>query len=297
MAFPAEKFSQLPTQASDEQAAAAEEAYRELAKEKIETAETGVYPAIGTAKTEVARGAIMEKKKKAKAGRDTVVERIGAKNKETAASKSNEFEDADRTEITSRAHYNKVLAEVTFDLFAKALNEGMLATCAGHLERAFKMNLPEYHKMKQEYIDNLEKNLAKPDISAEHRLEIQVLKFNAESDSFDFINGPDIISAAKGVSEKEMHDFSKKMKTTEIKAIPELFERQLAHDDIGGAYRQLAKAFKYKDKLEPDQYDELKSLFILACETRLALPDDKVNVLARKSLEKMITDIENDIYD
>lgn len=270
------KYSQMETQVTPGQNEAAQEALREMEEKKT-----------GKAKTEVSKKRpVVTGLEKTKAARP---ERMGEQEPEPE-------EELERTEITNREHYKKVLTEITYDLFEKSLKHGLVATATGHLEKAFTMNLPEYHKMKTELLDHLDTLMEKEDISLEYKIELQVLRSNVDSDSFDFIAGTDKLIASKGISDKDQEKFREKMKTSEINNLPGLFERRIADEDIVGSYRILAKSYEYKDKLAEGQYEEMKNLFILTCDVQLAMPDDKLDKIARKNLKKAITDIENDTF-
>jgi len=271
------KVSQMETQVTPGQAEAVEEALKEMEEEKF-----------GVAKTEISKKRpVVTGLEKTKAARP---EKMGEQEPEPE-------EEMERTEITSKDHYKKVLVEVTYDLFEKSLKNELTAIATGHLERAFSMNLPEYHKMKTELLDHLDSLMKKEDLSLEYKIELQVLRSNVDSDSFDFITGANKIIEAKGISKEDQKKFRETMRTTEIETLLGIFDSQIAQEDIVGAYRQLAKAFEYQDRLPEGQYEEMKSLFILTCDAQLAMPDDKLDELARKSLKKTVTDIENDIFE
>jgi len=272
------KVSELETQITPGQVEAAKEAYKEMETEKLGTAQTKMAEKISVReKTVAARPEKIAEKEK----------------KETGAGKETE-----KTEVTTEAYFKKILTEVTLDLFENSIKHGMIAAASGHLERAFNENLPEYDSMKIKFIEHIDNLMSKENLALEYRVELQVLKSNVESDSFDFVTGPELIMKSKGLSQKDKEKFSKIMKTSEISTIPDIFERRIADEDIVGSYQTLAKAFQYKDKL-PDgqeQYEEMKSLFLLTCSTQIEMPDNTLSEKARKSLKKTRKNIENDIY-
>ena len=270
------KVSGLETQVTPAQVEAAKEAYDEMETEKLGTAQTQASGKItGVEKTVAARPEKIAEKKKTTAEKEPI-----------------------KTEITTEDYFKKVLTEVTHDLFENSIKHGMIAAASGHLERAHTENLPEYEAMKTKFIGYIDTLMKKENIALEYRVELQVLKSNVESDSFDFVTGPELIMKSKEISKKDQERFSTIMKTSEIQSIPDIFERRIADEDIVGSYQTLAKAFQYKNKLPEgeEQYEEMKNLFLLSCSAQIEMPDNILSKKAIKSLKKTRKNIENDIY-
>jgi len=273
MIIPEKKYSQMPTQAGAKEVEAAQETFKKEHLGKSKAKESKKRPTItGLEKTKAARP-----------------ERV----KENSGTRA----DKERTEITAREHYKQVLAEVTYDMFEKSIKNDLISTSIGHLEKAFTMNLPEYHKMKTEFLDYINQQLEKENLALEYKVELQVLKTNVETDNFDFMTGSKKVIESKGISKEEQAKFREKMKTSEIELIPDIFDRRIAEEDLVGAYRQLAKAAENIKKIGKYKYEEMKNLFLLTCDTQLTMPDDELDKKARKNLKKAREDIENDKFE